>query len=87
MKNIKKILYSQQDFDRFLILPTSLISIFFTQKAGKLNIFANLIQTGFLDAAIFLATDLTSYAQMISLWVFFVFVTTFCISFTRMEKY
>ena len=46
------------------------------QRAGKLNMLANLIQTTFLDTAIFLAADLTSYAKMISLWVF---VTTFCI--------
>ena len=63
------------------------ISIYFIQKADKLNIFANLIQTIFLDIAIFIATDLTSYAKMISLWVFFVFVVTFCIGFTRTEKY
>ena len=40
----------------------------------------------FLDTTTFLATDLTSYAKMISLWVFFVFVTTFFIGFTQTEK-
>ena len=61
------------------------------QKAGKANIFAKLIlykdqKTICLDTTIFLATDLTSYAKMISLWVLFVFVTTFCIGFTQTEK-
>ena len=40
----------------------------------------------FLDTTIFLATDLTSYARMISLWTFFRFVIAFCIGFTRTEK-
>ena len=40
----------------------------------------------FLDTTTFLATDLTSYAKMISLWVYFIFATTFCIGFTQMEK-
>ena len=39
-----------------------------------------------LDTTIFPATDLTSYAKMIWLLVFFVFVITFCIGFTRPEK-
>ena len=39
----------------------------------------------FLDAT-FLATDLISYAKMISLWVYFIFATTFCIGFTQTEK-
>ena len=61
------------------------------QKVGKANIFAKLIlykdkKRICLDATIFLATDLTSYAKMISLWVFFVFVTIFCIGFTQTEK-
>ena len=44
-------------------------------------------KTIFLDTTIFQATDLTSYAKMISLWGFFVFVRTFCIGFTRAKKY
>ena len=45
------------------------------QKASKANIFSKLIlckdqKTICLDTTIFLATDLTSYAKMISLWVF-----------------
>ena len=38
-----------------------------------------------MDTTIFLATDLPSYTKMISLWVFFVFVTTY-IGFTQREK-
>ena len=40
----------------------------------------------FSDTTTFLATDLTSFAKMISLWVYFIFATTFCIGFTRTEK-
>ena len=60
------------------------------QKADKGNRITKLIQRSekniFLDATIFLVTDLTSYAKMISLWIFFVFVATFCTGFTRKEK-
>ena len=40
----------------------------------------------FSDTTTFLATDLTSYAKMISLWVYFIFATTFCTGFTQTEK-
>ena len=64
------------------------ISIYFIQKLGKLNIFANLIQTIFLDTAIFPATDLTSYAKMISLWVFFSFLSQrFVLVLRERKKY
>ena len=60
------------------------------QKADKGNRITKLIQRSekniFLDATIFLVTDLTSYAKMISLWIFFAFAATFCIGFTRTEK-
>ena len=38
------------------------------------------------DATTFLATDRTSYAKMISSWIYFIFATTFCIGFTQTEK-
>ena len=60
------------------------------QKADKGNRITKLIQRSekniFLDTTIFLVTDLTSYAKMIALWIFFVFVATFCTGFTRKEK-
>ena len=40
----------------------------------------------FLDTTIFPGTGHTGYAKMITLWGFFVFVTTFCTGFTRTEK-
>ena len=40
-----------------------------------------------MDTAIYLATNLARYVKMIPLWVFLVFVTTFCIGFTRTENY
>ena len=61
------------------------------QKASKANLFSKLIlykdqKTICLDTTIFIATDLTSYAKMISLWVFSVFATMFCIVFTQTGK-
>ena len=64
--------------------------MYFIQKAGELDIFVNLIQrseNNILDTTMFLVTDLTSYAKMILLWVFFAFVRIFCIGFMQMEKY
>ena len=43
-------------------------------------------KTILLDTSIFLVTDLTSYTKIISPLVFFVFVTTFYIGFTQIEK-
>ena len=84
-----KFSYSLQDVDRFSILPTSPIEIYFIQKVGKFNIFPNLTQRS--ENNIFRYCNISSYrsyyAKMISLWVFFVFIATFCIGFTQTEKY
>ena len=67
---ILKCSYSLQDVDRFLVLLRHLFKCISYRKRVNsiyLQISYKDQKTIFLDTAIFLATDLTSYAKMISL--------------------